>query len=211
MNLWWFSFSGVEYGKDGEALVLKCSGATSSNLVTWNKVGPPDKTIATSSFGVNPDYPHISWSYDLTAGFSQITIDPLIAAYTGEYRCTWTKGTENQETTYDVELAVAPTLAALTMKIDNADPPTVVWVAGRTKSVSCECTDGGPAPIVTLYQDGTVLKIGTTSVSASITLTKTPTLTKVLKCIAENVAAAIEKTTTVTVKCMYAFRISVIV
>lgn len=105
MNLWWFSFSGVEYGKDGEALVLKCSGATSSNLVTWNKVGPPDKPIATSSFGVNPDYPHISWSYDLTAGFSQITIDPLIAAYTGEYRCTWTKGTENQETTYDVELA----------------------------------------------------------------------------------------------------------
>ncbi|KAL5020495.1 hypothetical protein ScPMuIL_003387 [Solemya velum] len=186
----------VEYGRDGEALVLECSGSTSSDAVAWFKAG---SLIASSVFGVNPAYPHISWSYDLALGICQITIDPLIAIHVGEYRCTWTKGTANKETTYDVKLAVATTLGALTMRIDNVDPP-VVWVAGQTKSVSCEGTDGEPAPTITLYRDGTVVKTGTTSVSASITLTTTPTLTKVLKCIAENVAAATEKTTTVTVK-----------
>ncbi|KAL5021749.1 hypothetical protein ScPMuIL_000904 [Solemya velum] len=191
---------GVEYGKDGEPLELECSGVVSADAVRWVKIGPPDQILASIN-SANPQYPKISTAYNITAGVYNIIITPFGVSDEGNYKCTLNKnGNISTPTLLKVKLAVAPTLGALTMEIDNAAPSTVVWVAGRTKSVSCECTDGGPAPTVTLYQDGTLLKTGTISVSSSITLTKTPTLTKVLKCIAENIVSAIEKTTRVTVK-----------
>ncbi|KAL5019528.1 hypothetical protein ScPMuIL_002420 [Solemya velum] len=176
------------YGKVGAPLELECLREVSADAVTWEKVTPVDVTLAYKNES-NPDYPRIYATSNDGTGEYKMGISPFNVTDVGKYKCTLTKDGQNREILYDVNIAIAPTLEALSITVGDENAPTVV-VWGDGKNVSCECTDGKPPPMVTLYQDGLPLINGTSSVSKNLILPST--LHTVLKCTAINIAITTE-------------------